>query len=325
MIPFEVPAEFIPKVASGELLRYGAILKDANTGLIVGHLKEAGGLAESLSALTPIGAASQAGQHFQLAQIQNTLETLQMISTVGAVASVATFGICVAGFAVVNKKLNQLNSKLDGIIAEVEAIRELIEKMNIKWEAITLSKLQTASEQLTIAQNTKTLSRRNDLLERSCHTFIEFKNYYLNIIENHDFWTNSQLPMNSATEMYSRFITCCLGQLYSEFLLGDMSSFKTSWKIVNEKVSKISKFDKLLALRARTDQIASDILSMTTVDRQQIATQVKEADSIASETCARVDTMIVEAEYLEKKGIEPFDYIEQLRCLQPDIILIPSN
>jgi hypothetical protein len=104
-----------------------------------------------------------------------------------------------------------------------------------------------------------------------------------------------------------------------------MSSFKTSWKIVNEKVSKISKFDKLLALRARTDQIASDILSMTMVDRQQIATQVKEADSIASETCARVDTMIVEAEYLEKKGIEPFDYIEQLRCLQPDIILIPSN
>ncbi len=323
MIPFAVPSEFLPKVASGELIRYGAILKDADTGMIVGHLKEAGDLAQNLSSLTPIGALSQAGQHYQLAQIQNTLDTLQMISSVGALASVATFGICVAGFSVVNKKLNQLNAKLDGIIERIDAIREIVEKMNIKWETITLSKLQTASEQLSIAQGTKTASRRNDLLERSCHTFIEFKNYYLNIIEHNDIWTNSELPVNAATEMYSRFITCCLGQLYSEFLLGDMSSFKTSWKIVNEKVAKLSKFDKLHALRARTDRIASDIFSVTTADRHQIAAQINEADSIATETCARIDTMIVEAEYLEKKGLEPFSYIEELRGLQSDIILIP--
>lgn len=41
-IPFEIPAELLGRVASGELIRYGTILKDAGTGQIVKHLQETG-------------------------------------------------------------------------------------------------------------------------------------------------------------------------------------------------------------------------------------------------------------------------------------------
>ncbi len=41
-IPFEIPTELLGRVASGELIRYGTILKDAGTGQIVKHLQETG-------------------------------------------------------------------------------------------------------------------------------------------------------------------------------------------------------------------------------------------------------------------------------------------
>lgn len=46
-IPFEVPAQFMAKVLSGEYVRYGGIIKDAVTGQVIGHLKEAGSLGKS--------------------------------------------------------------------------------------------------------------------------------------------------------------------------------------------------------------------------------------------------------------------------------------
>ena len=50
-IPFEVPAELLGRVASGELIRYGTILKDAGTGQIVKHLQETGAAQSVLSSL----------------------------------------------------------------------------------------------------------------------------------------------------------------------------------------------------------------------------------------------------------------------------------
>ncbi len=322
MISFAVPAQFIAKVACGELVRYGGILKDVDTGQIVGHLKEVGNLAETLSNLTPMGVLSQLGQHIQLAKIQETLETLQIISSVGAITSIATLGVCVAGFISVNNKLNQLNTKLDGILKEIKAIRETVERMNIKWDSLTLARLQTASERLIIAQSADTEYRRNCLLEKACNDFGELKNYYLSLVENNDFWINGDIPVDNAVEIYSRIIVCCLGQLHSEFLLGDLSAFKATLRIVNNKVSNISKFDKIKALRARTDSMSTDIFSMTK-NRQNIAIQLKNAHLVINETNARVDTMFIEADYVEKSGLNPYIYIKYLREQDPNIVLIP--
>lgn len=39
-IPFDLPLQFLPGLATGKIVRYGAILKDAGTGRILGHLQE---------------------------------------------------------------------------------------------------------------------------------------------------------------------------------------------------------------------------------------------------------------------------------------------
>ena len=39
-VPFEYPANLLAEVLAGNVQRFGSILKDANTGLIVGHMQE---------------------------------------------------------------------------------------------------------------------------------------------------------------------------------------------------------------------------------------------------------------------------------------------
>ncbi|MFO1275236.1 MAG: hypothetical protein U1F21_04265 [Sphaerotilus natans] len=46
-IPFDLPFSSFEDIANGDIVRYGAILKDAETGRIVGHLQESG-IAQSL-------------------------------------------------------------------------------------------------------------------------------------------------------------------------------------------------------------------------------------------------------------------------------------
>ncbi len=45
-IPFEVPAELMTRFLAGDLVRNGALLREAGTGRVVAHLQEAGGLAQ---------------------------------------------------------------------------------------------------------------------------------------------------------------------------------------------------------------------------------------------------------------------------------------
>lgn len=45
---FEVPRQFVAQVASGQVDRFGAILKEVATGRIVGHLQETGAMQGAL-------------------------------------------------------------------------------------------------------------------------------------------------------------------------------------------------------------------------------------------------------------------------------------
>lgn len=50
-IPFEIPAKFAAQLATGDLVRYGGLLKDVGTGQIVAHLQETGIAQSVLSSL----------------------------------------------------------------------------------------------------------------------------------------------------------------------------------------------------------------------------------------------------------------------------------
>ena len=114
MINFTIPLNYLPRILSGDYIRYGAIVKEASSGKIIGHLKETGMLQNILSQspTNPLQMAEFVSSNMQLMQIQKTLEGLQLISSIGAVASVANLGVSIAGFAIVINKLNNIEIPL---------------------------------------------------------------------------------------------------------------------------------------------------------------------------------------------------------------------
>jgi len=331
MLRFDIPNEFITGINSGQLMRYGTIIKDVATGNIVGHLKEVGNISKILSEypipMNPLSAVtgtinvtSNIAQNFQLREISKTLEALKMVNNIGAIASIATLGVSVAGFVVVTNKLNKLDEKLNIALEKLDVIKEILEDLKMKQEVLEFAEIKTASEQLHNALFTEDKQRRRELLSEANKTFHKYKNYYLRIAQNHNLWEDGKLPLPVANELYSRYITCVMGQLYSEFLLGDLPSFHESWKIINKEVQDISKFNKIKALRERSDNNCSNLYG-TNYDR--LFNEIKNTNDILCETSRRIETMDVEVSYLQDNNIKPFEYLKELREMDDGIILIP--
>lgn len=328
---FIIPSEFESKVLSGEYIRYGTIIKNS-AGKIVGHLKETG--IESilkdmkiptnpLSAGTEvIKVASGIAQNFQLREMSKLLESMQLVNNIGAIASVATLGVSVAGFAVVTHKLNQLEEKLDFTLEKVDRVLEIVENLNMKQEVLEFAEVKTASEQLHNALFTEDLKRRESLLTQANHTFHKYKNYYLKIAQDKSIWTDGKLPLEVANELYARYITCVMGQLYSEFLLGDLSCFRESWKEINKEVQNISKIDKIAILRSKSDINASQLFA---TNYDELVVKINNTNNILIETRKRVESMDYEAQYLLESKLSPFEYLKDLRSMESELVVIAAN
>lgn len=132
-IPFELPLRFLPGLASGEVIRYGTILKDAGTGRILGHLQESG-FAQSLlsqtltSSLSPLSlvspivdTASSVHTAVQVHQLKAMVETLQSLQLATLGASLAGVGVSVAGFLYMRQRFNSLDRRIDQVVDTVKA------------------------------------------------------------------------------------------------------------------------------------------------------------------------------------------------------------
>ncbi|QXL84638.1 hypothetical protein [Comamonas sp. NLF-1-9] len=132
MIPFEIPAQYVAKLATGELVRYGAILKSAGTGKIVAHLQETGIAQQALSSLaSPILApvslvsnAVNAGSGIytavQVSKIKAMVEALQSLQVTTLGLSLAGIGVSVAGFVYTRKRFNDLDEQLNQMAGLIE-------------------------------------------------------------------------------------------------------------------------------------------------------------------------------------------------------------
>jgi hypothetical protein len=143
-IPFDLPLRFFPGLAAGDVVRYGAILKDVGTGRIVGHLQESG-IAQSLlsqtlsSATSPISLASSVVNTgasvytaFQVHHLKAMMETLQALQVATLGASLVGVGVSVAGFLYMRKRFNGLDNRLDKLIDAVKVGFENLEKSGFR-------------------------------------------------------------------------------------------------------------------------------------------------------------------------------------------------
>jgi len=132
-IPFELPLQFLPGLASGELVRYGAILKDAGTGRILGHLQESGAaqsllshaLTSSTSPLSLVSSVTNVGTGVytavQVRQLKAMIETLQVLQIATLGASLAGVGVSVAGFLYMRQRFNSLDGRIERLVDTVTA------------------------------------------------------------------------------------------------------------------------------------------------------------------------------------------------------------
>lgn len=145
-IPFDLPLRFLPGLATGDIVRYGAILKDAGTGRILGHLQESG-IAQSLlskalsAATSPASLASSVLNTgtsiytaIQVRQLKAMMETLQALQVATLGVSLVGVGVSVAGFLYMRKRFNSLDGRIGRLIDAVKTGFENLEKSGLRQQ-----------------------------------------------------------------------------------------------------------------------------------------------------------------------------------------------
>ena len=345
-IPMEPPTTFMAQLAAGKLVRYGAILKDVNTGQIVGHLKEVGDLGSWLSNIdlpplsmlgnvNPVtlvtGAANlglQATANMQLVgikerviRIQATLEGMQLATNVAALASVASLGISVAGFAAVNRKLTHIESKLDAVANDIAVIKKTLGEMHLSWEAMSLAKLQKASETLVAAESASTVTRSLELAKIAAEDFTLLKRYYHNLLQREGLFDDISLPTQDLYDLISRYTFCCTGLLHAEFMTGDLGVYRTRLDKIREEYDTVVSFSPRAIYQARCDKLPK--LALDT-NYEELSADLKNLNIYTRESVARIESFAVELDFLERNHLTADQYRKELREMEPGIMVLSA-
>jgi len=138
-IPFRIPSEYLSQYGSGELIRTGALLKDASSGRIVAHLQESGVAQQLISQLpggaltSPLSAAVDGYNTLQLAKLQQMIQTMQLLQYANIGISLAGIGVSVVGFAMVNKKLRHIEESIARMVDRVDRHFQLQYEEKLRW------------------------------------------------------------------------------------------------------------------------------------------------------------------------------------------------
>jgi hypothetical protein len=147
-IPFRPPEECIPGLLNGTFTRWGPLIRDVASGRWVRLLQETG-LTQDLvqTTLTPgVGGAggyaglilsgghlfSSIAANVQLEQVKAMLSTLQLLTGATMATAVVGVGVSAVGFALVLRRLEQVERSLAGINQEAVAARLLAEKLDVR-------------------------------------------------------------------------------------------------------------------------------------------------------------------------------------------------
>lgn len=192
-IPFVIPAHFIAGLASGEFQRFGAVIKDAGSGQILGHLQETGalqglfrtGLSFDPTGVTGlIGIAQNAAISHKLDAMQAMMGTLQTLQIATLASSVVGIGVTAASTAIILQRLRGIDQRLErieGTLSELpQQWREMEFRKRLQTMATSLERLQEAehrpdAESVARAEEERLNYIFDDLHGGLCNVVIEAK------------------------------------------------------------------------------------------------------------------------------------------------------
>jgi tetratricopeptide (TPR) repeat protein len=202
-------SELVKRLESGELTRFGGVIREAATGRTVALLREVGSNA---------------------AQIPQRLQQAEALLQVGSAASVLGLGVSVMGFAVINQRLNELEKRL-------KQAEELLKKIDRKIDLGNYANFKAA---LGLASNAFKMSQSNnrrDSALQAINRFLEAEHIYAD-------YTDKELEQKSqVADEY--LLTLCLAYIaearcYLELGEHDtaLHRFQQGSFIVRERIQK---------------------------------------------------------------------------------------
>ena len=147
-ILFNIPAEFMAGYSGGQLVRYGAILKDVSSGQIVGHLQETNLLQSALrtglsfdptGATGLIGIAQNAAISNKLNAMQTMMGTLQSLQIATLASSVAGIGVTAATTAIILHRLKGIDQAIERLEGAVADLPNMWREMDLRKKLGTLT------------------------------------------------------------------------------------------------------------------------------------------------------------------------------------------
>ena len=333
-IPMEEPLKFM---LDPNVRRFGAILKNINTGQIVGHLKETGEMGRLLSSLPALGGFNPVSigvdildrgiKTYQISnvqktvdQLQQTVEGLQLATNIAAWSSVANLGVSVAGFAIVTRKLERIDSKLDKVVDGIESIKHTLNSLDQSWEAMSSARLQRAAESLVVSEQADSVDRKLELVKKAGEDFALLRHYYSNLLQAEGLFDDIGLSVENLQELIARYTYCCMGLLHAEFATGDLGSYRRYVEIVTKEYSNLVCFSAKDLYLARSDRL--NVLAIDH-DHQSHSEALVGLSAYSEESANRVDSFEVELEYLEDNYLTVEGYLRALREHQTDVVLLP--
>ena len=175
MIPFNIPAKFAAQYAAGSIVRFGTLLKDANTGRIVGHLQETGLLqktVQSLGGFDPTGVTGvlSASQNLvilnKINNLQLGLSFLQGLQSASLATSVIGVGVTAASTAIILNRLGQIDNSILNLKVEIRSLGDVAIEREVRN---LLADLQTELERLEELQYAKWPEARAQSSEEKLH------------------------------------------------------------------------------------------------------------------------------------------------------------
>lgn len=322
------------------IVRYGAILKNSSTGRIVGHLKETGDMARLISnlplppvttLLNPVVLGIEAidkvtksiqihGLQKSVAKVQETLEVLQLTTNVAVMSSMASLGISVAGFAVVNSKLNKIESTLDGVTEGIKEIQKSLKDAESRWDAMSTARLQRAAKYIISAEGADTHERRQELLKKAVDDFSLLKQYYSELLHAEGLFADVGISVEQLQELVARYTFCCMGLLHAEFKAGDLGTYSTFLREIEAEYLTFATFSPKSLYLERCDNL--DVLAIGHDHKAQSESLIG-LSQYTAETVARIESHRVELEYVEKNHLTVDEYLTALREHETDIVLLP--
>ncbi len=157
---FGTTAEQFAQLASGDLVRFGTILKDASTGRIVAHIQETGIwrdaissgtnlLTEAASTSNPVLSVFNTIQNEQiksrLRSIEGMLGGMQHLQLATLATSVVGIGVTMASTAMILNRLNDLGATMDKIADKIDLLPKIWEESRVREN---LGEMQTSLDRL---------------------------------------------------------------------------------------------------------------------------------------------------------------------------------